>query len=65
MRQKVKVKALKYAVLDKEKGTIDIFRFKTTVANRLGVSTRTLDRQIPYENKQFCVYKVENVVSTP
>ena len=62
MRQKVKIKALKYAVLDKENGTIDIFRFKTMVADRINVSTRTLDRRIPYENEHFAVFMVASVV---
>lgn len=59
---KVLKRALKYAVLNKETNKVVIYRFKTQVANLLNVSTRTLDRQIPYESSSFIVYEVANVV---
>ena len=59
---KVLKRALKYAVLNKETNKVVIYRFKTQVADLLNVSTRTLDRQIPYENSSFIVYEVSNVV---
>lgn len=59
---KVLKRALKYAVLNKETNKITIYRFKTQVADILNVSTRTLDRQIPYKNNNFIVYEVSNVV---
>ena len=59
---KVLKRALKYAVLNKETNKIVIYRFKTQVADLLNVSTRTLDRQIPYKNNNFIVYEVSNVV---
>jgi hypothetical protein len=62
MRQKVLKRALKYAVLNKETSVISIFRYKTQVANLLNVSTRTLDRQIPYETDKYIVYLVVDVV---
>jgi hypothetical protein len=66
MRHKIKTKvekgALKYAVLDKRTSEITIYRFKTAVADLINVSTRTLDRTIPYENNCFAVYLIANVV---
>ena len=59
---KVLKRGLKYAVLVKETNTISIYRFKTDVATLLNVSTRILDRKIPYENDYFIVYLVSNVV---
>lgn len=61
-KTKVEKRALKYAVLDKNTNTISIYRFKTAVSDLIGVSTRTLDRTIPYENEKYCVYLVANVV---
>lgn len=66
MRHKIKTKVeksnLKFAVLDKKTNKITIYRFKTKVADLTGVSTRTLDRTIPYENDNFAVYLIANVV---
>jgi hypothetical protein len=59
---KVLKKALKYAVLTKETNKLTIYRFKTQVSEAINVSTRTLDRTIPYENEHFIVYLVSNVV---
>jgi hypothetical protein len=59
---KVLKRALKYAVLDKKTNKITIYRFKTQVANLLNVSTRTLDRTIPYKNDDYEVYLIVNVV---
>lgn len=59
---KVLKRALKYAVLNKETNQIAIYRFKTQVSEVVNVSTRTLDRSLPYENSLFIVYKVSNVV---
>ncbi len=60
--KKVLKRGLKYAVLDKETKKVTLYRFKTQVANLLNISTRTLDRGIPYENDNFAVYLVVNVV---
>lgn len=60
--EKVLKKGIKYAVLNKTTNKITIYRFKTQVATLLNISTRTLDRQIPYENDLFIVYLVSNVV---
>jgi hypothetical protein len=59
---KVLKRALKYAVLDKKTNKITLYRFKTTVAELLNISTRTLDRYIPYETNDYNVYLVANVV---
>lgn len=59
---KVLKRGLKYAVLNKETNQIAIYRFKTQVSEVVNVSTRTLDRSLPYENSLFIVYKVSNVV---
>lgn len=60
--KKVLKRALKYAVLNKETQKITLLRYKTQVSALIGVSTRTLDRKIPYENNSFGVFEVENVV---
>ena len=59
---KVLKRGLKYAVLHKETSKITIYRFKTVVADLLNISTRTLDRSIPYENSDYAVYLISNVV---
>ena len=59
---KVLIRALKYAVLNKETNKMTIYRFKTQVADAINVSTRTLDRGLPYENDKFIAYLVTNVV---
>ena len=59
---KVVKRGLKYAVLDKEIKKVSIYRFKNQVAELLNVSTRTLDRRIPYENERYIVYLVSSVV---
>lgn len=59
---KVLIRALNYAVLNKETNKITIYRFKTQVSEVVNVSTRTLDRGFPYENDKFIVYLVTNVV---
>lgn len=59
---KVLKRGLKYAVLDKKTNQITIYRFKTVVADLLNISTRTLDRTIPYKNDYYEVYLVVNVV---
>ena len=60
--RKVLKRALKYAVVNKTTNEVTIFRFKTQVSHLINVSTRTLDRQIPYENDNFIAYYVSNVV---
>lgn len=60
--KKILKRALKYAVLNKETQKITLLRYKTQVSALIGVSTRTLDRKIPYENSSFGVFEVENVV---
>lgn len=62
MNKKYTLKQLKYAVLNKETNKLTIFRYKNKVADYINVSTRTLDRSMPYENRQFLVVKVSNVV---
>ncbi len=59
---KVLKRALKYAVLNKNTNKVTIYRYKKQVADLLNVSIRTLDRQIPYENKDYNVYLIANVV---
>jgi len=54
--------AIKYAVLNKTTNKVAVCRFKTQVAALIGVSTRTLDRNINYSNEQYTVYLVGSVV---
>lgn len=60
---KVKIKHLKYAVLNKNTNNVTIYHFKKSVADTIGVSVRTLDRNMPYKNDAFEVYLIANVVS--
>lgn len=60
--KKVLVRALNYAVLNKESNKLTIYRFKTQVSEVVNVSTRTLLRGLPYENDKFIVYLITNVV---
>lgn len=55
---------LKYAVLNKKTGKIDLYYYKTHVAELLGVSTRTILRNKTYENDHFKLFEVGNVVLT-
>lgn len=59
---KVLKRGLKYAVLNKKTNKVSIYRFKTQVADLLNISTRTLDRTIPYKNDDYEVYLISNVV---
>ena len=62
--RKVRVINLKYAVLDKETRETSVFRFKKDMAEHIGVSVKTLDRDIYYENGRYLCSKVLNVVSS-
>jgi hypothetical protein len=59
---KVLKRGLKYAVLNKNTSKVTIYRFKTQVSEVINTSTRTLLRGLPYENNQFIVYLISNVV---
>jgi hypothetical protein len=59
---KVLKSALKYVVIHKLTNKVTIYRFKTQVALAINVSTRTLDRGLPYESIDYIAYKVSNVV---
>ena len=63
MRHKPNIEHLNYAVLSKESGKIYLFRFKTQVADFIGVSTKTLERVKDYQNELFSVHIVANVVT--
>ena len=59
---KVLKRGLKYEKKKKNTNKITIYRFKSVVASLLNVSTRTLDRGIPFENDSYKVYLIANVV---
>jgi hypothetical protein len=61
-KTKVLKRALKYILIDKINNKASIFRFKTQIAKEINVSNRTLDRNLPYECKNYIVYSVSNVV---
>lgn len=62
MRQKkLKKEYLKYALLDKTTQKVEIYRYKKDVSNKMGVSTRTLDRNMPYETEKYIVFPVKEV----
>ena len=62
MRQKrLKTEYLKYALLDKTTQKVEIYRYKKDVSSKMRVSTRTLDRNIPYETEKYKVFPVKEV----
>lgn len=62
--QKVIKKHLTYAVLHKKSGKIDLCRYKTQVARLIGVSVRTVQREVLHENEAFKVFLIGNVYTT-
>ena len=60
MRQKkIKKEYVKYVVVEKDTKIASVFRFKNQVSNKIGISTRTLDRNMPYENEKYLVMRVQ------
>lgn len=55
---KVKTDHLKYILVDKDTLKTEIYHYKTDLAKRLGVSTRTLDRNLPYETEKHLILTV-------
>lgn len=55
---------LKYAVLNKETGKIELYYYKTHVAELFGVSTRTILRNKNYENDRFKLFEIGKVILT-
>lgn len=53
---------LNYAVWNKTTDEIELFNYKTDVADRLGVSIMTLHRNKSYENDSFKVFNIANVM---
>lgn len=58
---KVKTEQLKYVVIDKTTKKAHIYRFKVDVSTKTGISTRTLDRKMPYENEIYLILRVESI----
>lgn len=52
---------LKYAILNKEKGTISIYHLQKDVADLLGVSRKTIFRNKTYENDKYAMFLVVSV----
>lgn len=62
MRQnKVKEGFLKYVVYDKKTNLGSIYHYKTQISKIIEVSTRTLDRNMPYEDENYLVFQVLGV----
>lgn len=59
-KNKVPKHYLKYVLIDKKEGKARIFHYKTQLSDVIGVSVRTLDRNMPYKDDNYEVYKVEN-----
>ena len=57
----MKKEYLKYVLLDKDTNKAYIYRFKTHLADKIGVNVRTLDRNMPYKTDKWEVYRVENI----
>lgn len=55
---------LKYAILNKKTEKIDIYYFKTDVAKVFGVEPITISRNKTYENDDFKLFLVGDVVLT-
>lgn len=58
--KKIKKEYVKFVVVEKETKIATVWRFKNQVSNKIGVSVRTLDRKMPYENEKYLVMRVEN-----
>lgn len=54
-------KVIKYVVIDKNTKNVLLFKYKIQIAEHLGVSTRTLDRKIPYETENYIVSLVTEI----
>lgn len=52
---------IKYVVINKSDNKATLFRYKTQIAEHLVVSTRTLDRKMPYETADFIVSLVNEI----
>jgi hypothetical protein len=52
---------LKYAILNKEKGTISIYHLQKDIADLFGVSRKTIFRNKAYENDKYAMYLVVSV----
>lgn len=59
--KRVKDSYLKYAVYNKKTESGQIYHYKTQLAELLGVSTRTLDRRMPFEDENYLVFKIERL----
>lgn len=58
---KCKKEHLKYLLFNKETNEGHIFRFKTKLAQYVGVNVRTLDRNIPYETHKYIIAPIKSV----
>lgn len=58
--KKIKKEYVKFIVVEKETKIAFVFRFKNQVSDKIGISVRTLDRTMPYENEKYLVMRVEN-----
>ena len=61
VQEKVKRKYLRYVLIDKTTNKAEIYHYKTDLASKLGISTRTLDRNINYSNEKYEVYEIKGV----
>lgn len=57
---RVKTEHIKYVVIDKKTKKATLHRYKIKISDKIGVSVRTLDRNIPYENENYLVFAVES-----
>jgi len=60
-KDKVKRTSLRYVLIDKQTNTATIHHFKTDLAQKMGISTRTLDRNLPYSSENWAVYQIKEV----
>lgn len=57
--KKIKKEYVKFIVVEKETKIATVWRFKNQVSDKIGVSVRTLDRTMPYENEKYLVMRVQ------
>jgi len=59
--KKVKEHHLKYVFIDKKTKTATIYHYKKELAEKVKLSTRTLDRKIPFETEDWAIYRVNTL----
>lgn len=59
--EKVLKHHLKYVLIEKETNKASIYHYKTKLAEKIGVSTRTIDRNKYYSNDKYQIYPINSL----